>query len=136
MPIQNLLAIALIGTGLAVGQDVDAHASIYVSANDGFDGYLVAALQKKKVPLIVVNSRERASYELIGHSESERPGWAKTLFLGQSGTNENATVRLVELRTGTVIWAYNVHKKNSARSRQSTAEACAKHLKKLTKPAR
>jgi hypothetical protein len=38
-------------------------------------------------------------------------------------------VKLVEIKSGEIVWAYAVHKKNSARGSQSTAEACAKHMK-------
>lgn len=127
LPVIALAALSLIAA------DMPQNSAIFVSAESGFDSYLIAALKKKKVPVRVVASKEQAEFELQGVAESERPGWARTIFMGQTGTNENASVKLVNLKTGEVLWAYNVHKKNSARSRQSTAEACAKHLKEIVK---
>ena len=36
---------------------------------------------------------------------------------------------MVNLKTDTVVWGYNVNKSSSARGKQSSSEACAKHLK-------
>jgi len=33
------------------------------------------------------------------------------------------------VKTGEMVYAYAVHKKDSAHGQRSTAEACAKHLK-------
>ena len=41
-------------------------------------------------------------------------------------------MKLIHKGSEEVIWAYAVHKKNSVRANQSTAEACAKHLKSIS----
>ena len=79
----------------------------------GYDIYLSAAMHKKEVPIVIVTDREKADFELSGVSESEKAGWAKTLFWGDTSSKEQASVKMV----------------NSARGKQSSAEACAKHLK-------
>ena len=71
----------------------------------------------------------KADFELSAVTESERAGWAKIVFWGNSSTNEQASVKLVNLKSGTVVWGYNVNKSSSARGKQSSSEACAKHLK-------
>jgi hypothetical protein len=38
-------------------------------------------------------------------------------------------VSLSRMLSGNLVFAYNVDKSNAARANQSTAEACAKHLK-------
>ena len=100
-----------------------------MQAADGFDTYLIAALQKKKVPVTVTEQRENADFELTGVSEHQKPGWAKTLALGQIHSDDQASVKLVDLKTGDVVFAYSVNKKNTLHGTQTAAEACAKHLK-------
>ena len=95
----------------------------------GFDTYVVAAMVKKQVPVTVVTDRSKADYEMTGISDSEKAGWAKMLFMGSQQSREQASVKVVNIKTGEVVYGYNVHKGNSYRGRQSAAEACAKHLK-------
>ncbi|HWR35791.1 MAG TPA: hypothetical protein VN622_08000 [Clostridia bacterium] len=97
---------------------------------NGFDIYLTAGIQRKSVPIIVVTDRSKAEFEIAGIGESEKAGWAKMLFLGSSQTAEQASIKVVNISTGAVVFGYNVNKRNSARGKQSAAEACAKHLKK------
>jgi hypothetical protein len=51
------------------------------------------------------------------------------LFLGSQQSNEEASVKVSDLKTGAVVFAYSVHKTNSYKGKQSAGEACAKHLK-------
>jgi hypothetical protein len=51
------------------------------------------------------------------------------LFMGSQQTNESASVKMVNLKNGSVVFAYSVNKTNSVRGKQSAAEACAKHMK-------
>jgi hypothetical protein len=95
----------------------------------GYDIYLAAAMHKKEVPVVIVTDRAKADFELSGVSESEKAGWAKIVIWGNTSSKEQASVKLVDLKTGTVVWGYNVNKGSSARGKQSSAEACAKHLK-------
>lgn len=96
---------------------------------NGFDNYIVAGLQQKKVPIIVVADRSKADYEITGVAETDKAGWAKMLFLGSDQTNETASVKMVNLKTGNIVFAYSVKKANSVRGKQSAGEACAKHIK-------
>jgi hypothetical protein len=60
---------------LAFGSDpktVPAGSKVFVEASDGFDIYLAAALQKKKVPVVVVSEKEKADYELQGVSDHQK----------------------------------------------------------------
>jgi hypothetical protein len=116
-------------SGAGMGSAVPAGSKIYVEAADGFDTYLAAALQKKKVPLTVVNTKDRADFELDGVSDHVKPGWAKEVFLGQIHSDDQASVKLIDIKTGDVVFAYAVNKKNTLHGRQTAAEACAKHLK-------
>ena len=95
---------------------------------NGFETYIVAGLEKKKVPVVVVADRTKADYELSGVSDSDKAGWAKMLFLGSQQTNESASIKIVNLKTEKVVFAYSVNKTNSARGKQSAGEAVAKHI--------
>ena len=109
---------------------ISSGAKVYVAAiSDGFDTYLKAAISKKKVPLQIVETREGADYEITGTSETHKAGTAKILITGSWHSNEEASIRMSDLKSGEVVWAYSANKQNSAHGKQSTAEACAKHLK-------
>jgi len=96
---------------------------------NGFDTYVIAGLQKKNVPVTVVGIREKADYELTGVSETDKAGWAKMLFMGSDNTRETASIKIVNVKTGTVVYAYSVNKGSAARGKQSAGESVAKHIK-------
>ncbi|HZW05337.1 MAG TPA: PEGA domain-containing protein [Candidatus Nitrosotalea sp.] len=95
---------------------------------DGFGSYVVAAFRVKGVPVVVVANRAVADYEVVGNSDSQKAGWAKVIFLKQTGSREEASISVVDLRTSEVVFAYNYNTGNSYRGKQSAAESCAKHL--------
>jgi hypothetical protein len=99
------------------------------SIEGGYDIYLAAAMHNKKVPIVIVTDRSKADFELSGVTESEKAGWAKVVFWGNTSSAEQASVKMVNLKSGVVVWGYNVNKSSSARGKQSSSEACAKHLK-------
>ncbi len=108
-----------------------ADAKVYVAPYDnGFETYLVAALKKKQVPVVVLNRREGADFQIAGIADSKDPSVGrKLLYLWQTGPDEVATMSVWDLHTGTVVYAYATRKKNSAHGKQSSAESLAKHLK-------
>lgn len=112
-------------------QVLPAGARVYIAPmKDGFDDFLKAALVDKKVPVTVVADKSQAQYELTGHSETEKAGAAKKVFMMDWRSNEQASIQVADLSSGEVVFAYSVNKKSSAHGKKSTAEACAKHLKK------
>jgi hypothetical protein len=96
---------------------------------DGFDGYLKAAIQKKQVPFTVVADKSQAEFEITGHSETHTASKAKKLLLGKIHSDEQASIQVANLESGEVVFAYSVNKLSSAHGKQSSAEACAKNLK-------
>jgi hypothetical protein len=110
---------------------IPSYSKVYVAPMAGFENYVIAGLRNKKVPLIVVVDRTKADYEISGVSDSEKAGWAKMLFIGSQNSNEQASIKVADLKTGAVIFGYSVHKTNSVRGRQSAGEACAKHIKQI-----
>jgi hypothetical protein len=134
------LALALILATAAAGQEgksvdqskkpIERSSRIYIAPIEGgFDTYLAAAIIKKQVPVVVVTDRTKADYEVTGIASTEKAGWAKMLFMGVDNSNDMASIKVVELKSSEVVYGYAVRKGNSARGKQSAAEACAKHLK-------
>jgi hypothetical protein len=76
-----------------------------------------------------VGDRDKAEYELASVSESEKAGWARTIFRNQTGSAEQASITLIHIASAKLMFAYSVNKGNSVHGKQSAAEACAKHLK-------
>jgi hypothetical protein len=111
---------------------IPSYSKVYVAPiAGGFENYIIAGLRNKKVPLTVVIDRSKADYEISGVSDSEKAGWAKMLFIGSQNSNEQASIKISDLKTGAVIFGYSVHKTNSVRGKQSAGEACAKHIKQI-----
>jgi hypothetical protein len=110
-------------------QKIPAGSKVYIAPMDGFETYLKAAIQKKKVPIEIVDQREKADYEITGVAESKKAGAAKIIIMGSFHSAEDASIKVSNLKTGEIAYAYSVHKDNSTHGKQSTAEACAKHLK-------
>jgi len=97
---------------------------------EGFEEYLKAAFVKKKVPLEVVESKDQAEFEITGHAKTQKAGTAKKVIMWDWRSKEEASIQVASLKTGDVVFAYTVHKASSAHGKRSTAEACAKNLKK------
>lgn len=110
---------------------IPAGARVFVEAMDGFGAYLTSALAKKQAPVIVVTDREKAEFIISGAAESQKASWSKILFTGNAQSREEASINVVDVKTGEVVFAYNVNKQSAARGRQSTAESCAKHFKEF-----
>jgi hypothetical protein len=109
---------------------IPQNSKLYIVPDAGFDTFLTAALTSKHVPLIVVSSPSQADYVVESTSDSEKAPIRRVIwYLGSS--TEEASVRIVKVSSGDIVWAYAVNKKISRHGKQSSAEACAKHLKKV-----
>ncbi len=85
----------------AASKLIPAGSTIFVAPIlGGFDTYVTAGIMKKKVPLTVVADRAMADYEVTGVAESDKAGWAKMLFLGSGASREQASIKVVDLKTG------------------------------------
>ena len=130
-----LIAVATLWPGPAVASQSASSplrpgARVYVAEMpDGFNEFLKAALRKKKVPVVVVGSKAEAEFEITGSSDTQKAGVAKKVFLGSWHSDEQASISVAHVASGEVVFAYSANKKNSAHGKQTSAEACAKHLK-------
>jgi hypothetical protein len=66
---------------------------------------------------------------ITGTSDDKKPGWAKMIVFGQLHSDNTASIQMIDQKTTAVVFAYAVNKKNTLHGDQTTAEACAKHLK-------
>jgi hypothetical protein len=135
---KTLLLTVLLVVGLApviVAQEgankvIPAGSKVFIAPmEDSFQDYLKAALQAKKVPVVVVDDKASADFEVTGHSETEKASTAKKVIRWDWHSNEQASIQVTNLKTSEVAFAYSVNKQSSAHGKKSTAEACAKHLK-------
>ena len=110
-------------------KSIPAGARVFLEPMGGFETYLKAAITKKKVPLQIVEDKAQADFIITGHSESQKASTAKKVIMGNWHSNEDASINVSSVKTGEVVFAYEAHKDSSAHGQQSTAEACAKHLK-------
>jgi hypothetical protein len=109
---------------------ITAGSKVFVAPmEDGFHDYVRAALQAKKVPLVVVDDKASADFEISGHSETQKASTAKKVIRWDWHSNEQASIQVTNLKTSEVAFAYSVNKQSSAHGKKSTAEACAKHLR-------
>lgn len=110
-------------------QPIAPGAKVYIEPMNGFETYLAAAFQKKKVPITIVADASASDYIITGNAEHQKPGWAKIAFTGQIHSDEQASISVVNAQTKEVVFAYAVNKKNTIHGEQTSAEACAKHFK-------
>ena len=121
--------VALCGGLRAQNTRISPGSKVYIAPMNGFEEFLTAALEKKQVPVVIVTDKAQATFEISGNSDSQKAGWAKILFTGKTGSHEEASINVTDIKTGVVVFGYAVNKDSSVHGRQSAAEACAKHLK-------
>jgi hypothetical protein len=97
---------------------------------EGFESYIAAAFQKKNVPLIIVNDRSLADFEISGTADKKGAGTAKKILLGDFHSTTSASITVTNLRTSVVAWADSSHRESAARGMRSSAEKLAKYLKR------
>ena len=126
-----ILILVMVGAAYAqnsVSVNLPAGSTVYIEPMNGFENYLAAALQKKKVQVTVVADRDAADFVVTGSSQHEKAGWAKIAFQHDIHSDDQASISVVNRKTSAVVFAYAVNKKNTWHGDQTTAEACAKHL--------
>jgi len=109
------------------------NSTVFVDEMGGFEHYLMAAMRKKSVPLIVVADPMQADYIIFGNADTKRAGWAKMLFMGDARSGEMASISMVDRRTKVVVFADSSHRYSAIRGKRSTAEKLAKYLGKKIK---
>ena len=107
---------------------IPANSKIYINPmEDGFETYVTAAIQKKKVPLLIVSNREQADFEIKGSVEKQKAGWAKTIFISPLPSIDS-TMQIINVKTGVVVYSISSTKSNARRGKKGSAEHLAKNL--------
>jgi len=112
---------------------IPAGSKVYIAPMNGFETSLRAAIEKKQVPLQIVDDKSSADFVISGGAESQKASTAKKIIMGSWHSREEASINVANAKTGEVVFAYAYHNENSAHGKQSSAEACAKHLKNAIK---
>jgi hypothetical protein len=91
----------------------------------------IISISDLKVPpeFGAVFGQNQADYIINGTSVDKKAGWAKIVFMGNIHSDNAASITMTDKRTGAIVYAYAVDKKSTMHGQQTTAEACAKHLK-------
>jgi len=144
-------AIALLAFSasmFAQAQQLKSGSTVYIEPMSGYETYLAAAFLKKHVPLVVVTEKDKAEY-IVRSTVSEYAPTAPGIVVNTT-TNVNssgfpssgfpkagygmghtdASISIVDAHTSQVVFAYSAAK-GAHHQMQSTAEACAKHLKEF-----
>ena len=106
---------------------IPANSKVYINPMDGFETYVAAALQKKKIPLMIVTDREQADFEIKGSVDKQKAGWAKTVF-GTGLPSIDATMQVSNVKTGIIVFTNSSTKESARRGRKGSAEHLAKNL--------
>ena len=125
-----LLAFSTITFGQETGSTrIPAGSKVYINSMDGFETYVTAAIQKKKVPLVIVADRDKADFEIKGSVEKTKAGWAKTIFVSPNPAID-ATMQVINIQSGVVAFSNSSNKNAARRGRKGSAEHLAKNLAK------
>lgn len=112
------------------GSRIPANSKVYVHPMEGgFETYVVAAILKKRIPLVIVNERELADIEIKGTMEKQKASWAKTIFISPFPAIDS-TMQMINVKTGVVVYSISSTKYSANRGRKGSAEHLAKNLAK------
>jgi len=109
---------------------IPKNSKVYIARASGFEQYLAAAFRKKSVPLLIVVDREAADFEINATHEKEDASFARTYEWGLLHGSAAASIQIVNLRTGVVVFADSSDRVIAWRGERSTAEKLAKMLKR------
>ena len=109
---------------------IPRNSRVYIAPARGFEQYLAAAFRKKSVPLLIVVDRENADFEITATHEKEDSDYARIFAYGIIHGSAAASIQIVNLRTGVVVFADSSVRVIALRGERSTAEKLAKMLKR------
>ncbi|MGA7294612.1 MAG: hypothetical protein WBW85_18915 [Terriglobales bacterium] len=150
--------LLLSSLAFAQAPQIKSGSTVYIEPMGGYETYLAAAFTKKHVPLIVVADKDKAEYIItstVSHRTPSQPAEvvSNTTNVNSSGNDAfnngfnqaaaaraargatSASISVVDAHSSQIVFAYAVGKAGNTNQIQSTAEACAKHLKEsIEKP--
>jgi hypothetical protein len=146
-------ALLAVSTGvLAQSTPMPSGSTVFIEPMGGYESYLAAAIVKKHAPIVIVTDKAKAQY-LITSSVIQKAANQPALVINNSVSNgsnntqrsgnlagypmpgsfgqTNVSISVIDGGTSQVIFAYAVGNSRANNQIQSTAEACAKHLKEF-----
>lgn len=110
-------------------EKVPAGSRVYVAPLEGgFDYYIIAALHKLTIPVLIVTDRSKADFEISEVSQSELADWGRYLPLLEEG-NDAVLLKMANLKTGRVVFAYLAPRIIRGTGRPGAGELCAQYVK-------
>ncbi len=101
---------------------------------NGFGDLVTEAITKKKVPVVLVDEREKADFVLTGEAHVKKPAWLKSNFVYLHG---QANISIDDAHTGEMVFAYTAKRVDAnlldGEVYSMWAGGCANHLKKALK---
>jgi hypothetical protein len=97
-------------THLFAGEQIPAGSKVFIAPMNGFETYFKAALEKKRVPVVVVEDRDKADFEISGSAESQKASTAKKVIMLDWRSTEQASIKVTNIKSSVVVFAYAVHK--------------------------
>jgi hypothetical protein len=155
IPVNRFIAFLLIMSSVVAFAQTPplakSGATIYIEPMDGYETFLAAAFAKKEVPLIVLADKSKADYIImstLSHRTPSQPAVVLNNTNVNNGGNDaynrgmeqaaaaraargatSASISMIDVHSSQIVFAYSVGKAGNTNQTQSTAEACAKHLK-------
>jgi hypothetical protein len=127
LAVAGLLTVLVFQSQARTSGAIPANTKIYVDAASGFDTYLAAEIQRRHVPLTITTTKAGADYELeavSGASKIPAPDWWNQWTRGYG----EAGIRVVDVRTNTVVFTSGFDRNRSLHTWQTAARACAARL--------
>jgi hypothetical protein len=109
-------------------------AKLFIEPMDGFGQLVYDSITKKKLPVVLVNEREKADFVMSGEAHVKKPGWFKGWVTTDSGKGH---VAITDAHTGNQVFFYRFTRVDSMTTESQLyanwAGGCANHLKKTLK---
>ena len=114
----------------SAGSAILPGSSVYVAPMGGYERFIIAALEEKRVPVVVLSDPSISNFEIRDVAVNPA-GWAKAASSGSANWSEQANITVTDLKTHAVVFSFAVKESNSSHGNKSSAEDCAKHLREL-----
>jgi hypothetical protein len=104
----KLLALFLTALSMAAQSKIPAGSTIFVTPMEkNLDSFLVAEIQKQKLPVKIVLNQQEAQFVLTGFSQMTGSHWAEQVATSVFGGKDKfeASVKMVSADGKTLVWS-------------------------------
>lgn len=130
-----IVAAVVLGGGLAAQEKsaqrvvIEGGSTLAVKPMDGFEYYLLAALYKKSLPLVLMSNSQKAKYVVEGSQTSSRASTSKVFWLGTDAEHEEVSLDVNRTSDGEQVIHDEYSRSLAGRGLQTMAETFAGHLR-------